>query len=1250
MALKGSGSIDISFASKEDADPALRPKLSITYACECGQVCSAPRGSGNLLMVVVNPTTLVAEDQKAKDLFESWGYTVNVISESANQASYDAAVASNDVVFISETVNSNSVGTKLVNAPIGVVSQDRDYNPDLGLATGGTLKVGTEIDIVNTDHFITRPFPAGLLPIYAAGMEQLVTTGALTADQQPLAEIGGDASLVVLDQGAAMEGSGNAAGRRVILPLGTRYRFNWDHLNANGRLLVQRSLEWGMSKDKGAAANLLLVVADPGSLNARDSSKQALIESWGYTVTLIDDSDSQANIDTAAAANDVIYVSGSISGGALADKLTGSPTPIVNEFNGKLDNFGFASNTGSTTTTDAFTSTNASHYIGQPFAGSGVTHFTTSLSMPVPSGTLAPDLESVGETSGTVPALVTLDTGAQRWDGNPAPARRVHLPFGAATADQLTDDGKTLMLRAIEWGAGAENPALPTQLLFVVPNPASLGAADAAKKSLFESWNYAVNPIDDDAPLSDYVSAWTTNDVVYVSATAVPGSVGSKLFKAGIGVVNANSGLHDDFGFSTTRFVSSTNAVLDTVASHYITQPFGGGQVTLYTSDQVSGGAVGTLAAGLEQIGTWSGGAISPLGGLVTLDAGAMTSIGENTPERRAQMPWDNLDVSTLTADGLTILRRSLEWAATPPDPICDADYLADTRLSEFFTSAYGSNNIQGLTYLPQGKSFNAVAAPADGAWVSVNYADGRIYMTDVAGNYLTDLMPPVSAPTGIAYVASGTWTDHLAVVNQTLAEIQYYDLGGTLVSSFPTTTLGSAVATGVSFIGNTAGGVYDNHLAISDSNLDKVLLVTQDGTLVSSFDTSSFSLRTNDLAHIPGSDKLLLIDRDAIVYIVDFAGTVLGQYDVAPFGTTVPEAIAINTVTCDHVVGDDTPNQVVTLNQGDGGGGDGPYVETYQPWSATSDDTWQTVDLGAYGVPANAVVEVAVVNSDIGKEYFGGVRAVGSSLQRRIQLHEAEGDGVDAVTMHVQADASSQIQHYSDKASRVSFILLGYWTGAAYVELFEPFSAGVSNSWVSEGVDDEGLGPNQVAEMLMQNTNGSAERLAGVRAAGSIINRRFDLHEAESGGVDAVTMMVETDAASTIEAYAEDTVDVEFYVLGYWSAPPGSFTELGGSSARSTPTAAWGVKNIASLGVPANSITQFVLSNDAVGTENVMGARAVGSTLDRFVDLQEAEAGGSDLATMHAHVDANTEVEWYSESGISGAFFYPVGAWLLAP
>ena len=632
------------FSSSEDANPALRPKLSVTYSCACGQICAAPQGGGDLLMVVINPTVLVAEDQKARDLFESWGYTVSVISESANQSTYDAAVAANDVVFISETVNSNSVGTKLANAPIGVVSQDGDYNPDLGLASGSAHPVGATLNISDTDHFITRPFSPGDLNIYSASMEQLSASGILGAGQQELGDIAGVASLIALDKGAAMEGGGNAAGRRVMLPLGTRYRFNWDHLNANGRLLVHRALQWGLGADDTSLGNVLLVVVDPGLLTAQEAAKKALIEGWGFTVNLIDESDSQANFDAAIAANDVAYIPQEITSSNLGTKLRDAAIGVVNEEGEQVDELGFANDKifKSRHEIDVIDNT---HYITQPFAPGLLAFALSDQSVHMLAGGIAPGLQTLGRSFNTGslwnPSLATLDPGDELSGGGPAAGRRVQLPWGGGTLDinQLNDDGRTIMQRALEWGAGITPPPPVQQLLFVVPSPGSLDPADAAKQALFESWGYTVNQIDDDAPLADYQAAIGANSVAYVSATAVAASVGSKLFKASIGVVNANSGLHDDFGFSTVRYITSTNAPLNTVASHYITQPFGGGQVTLYTSDQTSGGAVGTLAADLDQIGTWSSGGLSSLGGLVTLDAGAMTSIGEVASGRRAQMP-----------------------------------------------------------------------------------------------------------------------------------------------------------------------------------------------------------------------------------------------------------------------------------------------------------------------------------------------------------------------------------------------------------------------------------------------------------------------------------------------------------------------------------------------------------------------------------------------------------------------------------
>ena len=155
----------------------------------------------------------------------------------------------------------------------------------------------------------------------------------------------------------------------------------------------------------------------------------------------------------------------------------------------------------------------------------------------------------------------------------------------------------------------------------------------------------------------------------------------------------------------------------------------------------------------------------------------------------------------------------------------------------------------------------------------------------------------------------------------------------------------------------------------------------------------------------------------------------------------------------------------------GGGGGGGASYVELFQTWSATSASTWQSVDLSGYGVPANAVVEVSIENSTDNQEREVGVRAVGSGVGRTFDLHEAEQGGMDAIVLHAQADGSSRIEHFTDNTGAITFRLLGYWTGAAYVEHQGFFTAAASGSWQTHSLASYGVSPNQVVEFVAQNT-----------------------------------------------------------------------------------------------------------------------------------------------------------------------------------
>jgi len=328
-----------------------------------------------------------------------------------------------------------------------------------------------------------------------------------------------------------------------------------------------------------------------------------------------------------------------------------------------------------------------------------------------------------------------------------------------------------------------------------------------------------------------------------------------------------------------------------------------------------------------------------------------------------------------------------------------------------------------------------------------------------------------------------------------------------------------------------------------------------------------------------------------------------------------------------------------------------GQYTESFQIWSATSADTWQTKSLAGapFNVPANAVVEIAIRNDRNTEELYGGVRAVGSSLDRRLPLMEAESNGATALVMHVQADASSQIQHYSDTTTEVDFVLLGYWTSGTYVERFDTFAAGASGSWTDKSLCSYGLRPGYVAEVVMTNDDGLNAREAGLRTKGSSLQRRLNINAVEGGGVAPATMLVKTDtsAAARVQVYAQDDADIDFYVVGYWSVAPRAYTELIGDIGNPTASATWQDKDLTARGVPDSAIAEIALSQQYLGDgPQEMGVRANGSSLGRILDLHKAQVGGGNLGRMHVATDAGAVIEFYFEDVAQSHTFYVTGYW----
>ena len=199
----------------------------------------------DLLFVVPDATSLGSQDLARQAQMEAWGYTVTPISASDSQALFDAAVAVNDLAYISEEVNSGQLNTKIKDATIGIVSEERALNDDFGISSGNNSYNQTQIDIQDNSHYITFLFSTGLLTIATSNTSLIRANGTLAGGAQVLAErvSSSSPSLIAIETGGALYGGGSAAGRRVMLPFGGN-PFDFNLLNSDGLTIMRRSVEW----------------------------------------------------------------------------------------------------------------------------------------------------------------------------------------------------------------------------------------------------------------------------------------------------------------------------------------------------------------------------------------------------------------------------------------------------------------------------------------------------------------------------------------------------------------------------------------------------------------------------------------------------------------------------------------------------------------------------------------------------------------------------------------------------------------------------------------------------------------------------------------------------------------------------------------------------------------------------------------------------------------------------------------------
>lgn len=228
--------------------------------------------------------------------------------------------------------------------------------------------------------------------------------------------------------------------------------------------------------------------------------------------------------------------------------------------------------------------------------------------------------------------------------------------------------GQLVAIRSV----GLPPPKPGPTVLLVVTNVGGLSAQEDARKTLIDSWGCAVELIAASAPQSQFDTGVGDADVAYVPEQISDLSLGVKLTGVTIGVVNEHAGLVDEFGFSSGVHLRDRDQVEIVDGAQYITgPPLTVGWVTLLSSVQPVHMLVEPAAPGLQVLAETNNMNEFTKPSLAVLETGAELDGGGFATGRRVQLPWGapGFDINALNADGQTLMKRAIEWAANQEQP-----------------------------------------------------------------------------------------------------------------------------------------------------------------------------------------------------------------------------------------------------------------------------------------------------------------------------------------------------------------------------------------------------------------------------------------------------------------------------------------------------------------------------------------------------------------------------------------------------
>ncbi len=297
-------------------------------------------------------------------------------------------------------------------------------------------------------------------------------------------------------------------------------------------------------------------------------------------------------------------------------------------------------------------------------------------------------------------------------------------------------------------------------------------------------------------------------------------------------------------------------------------------------------------------------------------------------------------------------------------------------------------------------------------------------------------------------------------------------------------------------------------------------------------------------------------------------------------------------------------------------------FVEKSVPFEATLTNTWEAIDVFSppFNVPSGSVVEIAMGNSDVSLARLVGVRTLGSSLERSIDVNSVKSDttGWEYYSVHAQT-TSGQIEILAEVPGDCKFILLGYWKQGTYVELRSGGRNTPSSNNTWEQLDLSALGVSGViAEIVCCNDDTTVERTIGVRQVGSALGRTRQLHEASNANT-CYTVHVNTSGVNAIvDHFSSDIADTSISAMGYWSeAPAVSYHEVAENAVITSGNGVWQPIGFPTIPSGTDIVVESIVRNAILTNNTTVGVRRRGSTHIRAFGLVEAEDGGISALTV---------------------------------